>query len=155
MTLLLPEQSEDAKESISKRGSDQVGQEKNFENKVKGYLKKKGAYFIKYWGGSGASGKTFTKSGVPDLLVCLNGQFMGIEIKASSGKPSELQIYNLGKIHNANGLAVLLFPDDFEQFTELVECVQKYGHGARGMECYTVMMEKWKHFEIKFKERKE
>lgn len=39
--------------------------EKNFEEKVKKYLKENGCWFLKYWGGGG-----FTKSGIPDLLVC-------------------------------------------------------------------------------------
>ena len=37
--------------------------EKNFENKVKKFLKDKGAWVLKYWGGA-----AYTKSGIPDLL---------------------------------------------------------------------------------------
>ena len=85
--------------------------EKNFENKVKRYLKEQGCYFIKYWGGA-----AYTKSGVPDLLVCCNGHFVGIEVKAEKGKPSELQIYNLRRIDESGGYAILLYPKDFEKF---------------------------------------
>ena len=38
--------------------------EKNFENKVKTFLKGKGFWFLKYWGGA-----AYTKSGIPDLYV--------------------------------------------------------------------------------------
>lgn len=124
--------------------------EKNFENRVKNYLKEQGVYFIKYWGGA-----AYTKSGIPDVLACCNGQFMGVEIKAPKGKPSELQIYNLRQIDQAGGLAILLYPDDFELFKALVETVQEYGDSTRGMMCYTVLVEKWKHFEHKFNQRKE
>ena len=90
--------------------------EKNFENKVKKFLKDNGAWLLKYWGGA-----AYTKSGIPDLLVCLNGWFLGIEIKASNGKPSDLQLYHLREIKKAGGIAVLLYPDDFENFKKLIE----------------------------------
>lgn len=51
--------------------------EKNFENKVKTYLKNYGCWFLKYWGGA-----SYTKSGIPDLLVSSDGFFLGIEVKA-------------------------------------------------------------------------
>lgn len=70
--------------------------EKNFENKIKGFLKDHGCWFLKYWGGA-----AYTKSGIPDILACCNGKFLGIEVKAKNGKPSELQLYNLKKIDEA------------------------------------------------------
>ena len=70
--------------------------EKNFENKVKKFLKDKGAWVLKYWGGA-----AYTKSGIPDLLVCFNGWFLGIELKAPNGRPSDLQLYNLREIEKA------------------------------------------------------
>lgn len=66
--------------------------EKNFENKVKAFLEEKGFWFLKYWGGA-----AYTKSGIPDLLVCMYGRFLGLEVKAPRGEPSELQLYNLEK----------------------------------------------------------
>ena len=96
--------------------------EKNFENKVKKYLKEQGAWFIKYWGGA-----AYTKSGIPDILACCNGKFLGIEVKAKNGKPSELQLYNLKKIDEAGGFAILLYPKDFERFKELVQTINDLG----------------------------
>ena len=89
--------------------------EKNFENKVKKFLKEQGCYFIKYWGGG-----AFTKSGVPDLLVCYNGYFVGVELKAENGKPSELQIHNLNEINKSGGYGILLYPEKFNQFKQLI-----------------------------------
>jgi Holliday junction resolvase len=89
--------------------------EKNFENKVKAFLKDQGCWFIKYWGGG-----QFTKAGVPDLLVCCKGKFLAIELKGPTGKPSELQLYNIEAIRNAGGIALILYPEDFERFKELV-----------------------------------
>ena len=89
--------------------------EKTFENKVKLYLKQKGAYFIK------THGDRFSKVGVPDLIVCYKGLFIGIELKAPNGKPSELQLYNLREIEKSGGIPYLLYPKDFEKFKKDLE----------------------------------
>ena len=93
--------------------------EKNFENKVKKFLEDQGCWFLKYWGGA-----AFTKAGIPDLLVCCKGHFMGVEIKAPNGKPSELQLYNLKKIDEAGGFGILLYPDQFELFKNFIDCIK-------------------------------
>ena len=92
--------------------------EKNFENKIKDFLKDHGCWFLKYWGGA-----AYTKSGIPDILACCNGKFLGIEVKAKNGKPSELQLYNLKKIDESGGFAILLYPDDFETFKTMIELI--------------------------------
>jgi hypothetical protein len=81
--------------------------EKNFENKVKAFLKDTGAWLLKYWGGA-----AYTKSGIPDLLVCSDGCFLGIEVKAPNGEPSLLQLVNLKKIRESGGYGILLYPKD-------------------------------------------
>ena len=125
--------------------------EKNFENKVKRYLKEQGCYFIKYWGGA-----AYTKSGVPDLLVCCNGHFVGIEVKAEKGKPSELQIYNLRRIDESGGYAILLYPKDFEKFKAFIEHLKKLSVQGAAEYWYKGLKSEWKHFENKFiKERNE
>lgn len=90
--------------------------EKVFENKIKKYLKDHGAYFLKYWAGA-----QFTKSGVPDILACVNGYFVGIEVKAQNGKPSELQLYNIRQIRKAGGLAYVIYPSGWERFKEIID----------------------------------
>ena len=96
-----------------------MASEKNFENRIKSFLKLNNCYFIKYWGGG-----EFTKAGVPDILACCNGRFLGIEVKAENGKPSPLQIHNLKRIDEAGGFAILLYPDDFETFKTMIELIQ-------------------------------
>ena len=98
-----------------------MGEEKNFENKVKAFLKNEcGAFLVKYWGG----GK-FTSAGIPDLLVCINGYFMGVELKASDGHPTMLQLQKLESIVNANGVGILLYPKDFKAFKRFCLRVSK------------------------------
>ena len=89
--------------------------EKQFENKVKAYLKDQGCWVLKTWSNG------IQRSGVPDLLVCCNGYFLGIELKAENGKPTELQLYNLEQIRNAGGIGIVLYPHQFDEFKTFVE----------------------------------
>lgn len=91
-----------------------MGPEKTFENKVKDYLTKKGAWFVKFFA------NRMTKEGIPDILACVNGYFVGIEVKAQNGEPSKLQLYHCEKIRAAGGFAFVLYPSGFEQFKKFV-----------------------------------
>lgn len=75
--------------------------EKNIENKIKQYLKCIGAYHVKYFGNS------FSQVGVPDILACYKGHFIGIEVKNEKGKTSPLQDYNLEEIKKAGGISLV------------------------------------------------
>lgn len=90
--------------------------EKQFENKVKDWLADQGAWYIKYWAGS-----KFTKEGIPDILICYKGKFVGAELKGPDGRPKILQLVNLRKIREAGGIGVLLYPKNFDQFKKLLE----------------------------------
>lgn len=85
--------------------------EKNFENRVKKWINSVGGWYVKYWAGG-----AFTSSGIPDLLSCINGRFVGIEVKADDGDPSELQVWTVNKIRRAGGVAVILYPKAFDEF---------------------------------------
>lgn len=91
-----------------------IAQEKTFENKVKKFLEENGAWFVKFFANS------FTKAGIPDILACVNGYFVGVEVKAQNGKPSELQLYNVEKIREAGGFAIVLYPSGFEKFKQFI-----------------------------------
>lgn len=92
--------------------------EKNFENRVKKFLESEGCWFVKFFANA------YTKSGIPDLLVCCNGYFIGVEIKAPNGKPSPLQKRNIKKIYESGGIGVVLYPDQFDYFKELIRHLQ-------------------------------
>lgn len=104
-----------------------MGAEKQFENKVKKYLKDHGCWYVKYWSGNAKNGKKFTKDGIPDLLVCCNGHFMALELKAENGHPSKLQEWNIEQIRNAGGFAMVVYPDDFEMIKEVINILQHKG----------------------------
>lgn len=88
--------------------------EKQFENKVKKFLKENNCWYVKYWGGG------YSKSGIPDILACINGYFVAIELKGTDGKPSKLQEWNIRKINESNGIGLILYPHQFEDFKSLV-----------------------------------
>ena len=92
--------------------------EKNFENRLKKFLEAEGCWFVKFFANA------YTKSGVPDLLVCCNGYFVAVEVKAPYGRPSELQKRNIRKINEENGYGVILYPDQFDEFMHLIPCLK-------------------------------
>ena len=95
--------------------------ERQFVNKVKSWLYQlqKGGQpikFIKIWGG----GK-YQKAGIPDIIACINGIYFEIELKSSTGQPSDLQKYNLKLTNQANGFGILLYPEGFNEFKQIVK----------------------------------
>lgn len=122
--------------------------EKNFENRIKDFLKSKGCWFIKYWSGSSSKGKTFTKEGIPDILCCCRGRFVAIEVKAANGKPKPLQIWNLKKIDEAGGYAVLLYPDQWETFKTMIELMEC---GCTCGQYYKKLKQTWMDWDAKLK----
>ena len=76
--------------------------EKKVKDAVKKILNTHNAYYFSPVTGG------FGTSGVPDLVACIKGKFIGIETKAGKGKPTALQEKNLMSIMNTGGLAVLV-----------------------------------------------
>ena len=65
-------------------------------------LKDRGAYyFFPVTGG-------FGRSGVPDVVACYEGQFIGIECKAGNNEPTALQLAELAKIDKAKGVTMIV-----------------------------------------------
>ena len=113
-----------------------MAQEKNFENRLKKFLEDEGCWFVKFFANS------FTKKGIPDLLVCCNGYFVAVEVKAQNGKPSELQKWNIKKINESGGIGVILYPDQFDGFKELISWLQ-LGQGEIAQAFADAINERW------------
>ncbi len=116
--------------------------EKNFENQVKRWLESEGiyplgteqqkitvtpcGYWEKRWGGG------YSKKGLPDMHIVVNGINIDAELKASDGKPSELQKHNVVQINQSGSIAMVLYPEGFEQFKSIVKGVKECnGHIAK------------------------
>jgi len=75
--------------------------EQAIQAKIQKYIKARGGYVIKT--------VTSNRAGVPDLLCCIKGRFIGIEVKAPGGKASPIQLANLTMIEAAGGLAMVAY----------------------------------------------
>ena len=92
-----------------------MASEKSFENKIKRYLKEKGCYRVKY------HGNYFSENGTPDILACVNGYFLAIEVKAQTGTPSELQLVKVDAIRKAGGFAYVVYPSGWEKLKDIID----------------------------------
>lgn len=115
--------------------------EKNFENRLKKWLESEGVYSLgtekqkmttqpigyyeKRWGGG------YSKAGLPDMHIVVNGVNIDAELKASNGRPSELQKHNIKQINGSGSIAMILYPEGFEEFKSIVKGVKECnGHIA-------------------------
>jgi Holliday junction resolvase len=88
--------------------------EKKVKDKVVALLKQRGAYYF-YPVTSG-----FGTSGVPDIVACHRGVFIGIECKAGTNKPTALQEKNLKDIRTAGGHALVIDETNIGAVAELL-----------------------------------
>lgn len=60
--------------------------------------------------------------GTPDLLLCVNGRFVALELKRSSKAPAtELQKFNIERINACGGYATLVYPENLEDVMKQLE----------------------------------
>jgi len=84
--------------------------EKQFQNKVIAFLKSQKIYYVKIWGGG------YQTAGIPDLICCIRGRFVALELKTEKGTATVLQKYNIFQIQESGGCARILRPSEFNQF---------------------------------------
>jgi len=101
--------------------------EKQFQRKVIKYLKSlPNTWFFKVWGGG------YQRAGIPDLICCINGVFIAIELKGDKGRPTELQKMNIRNINAAGGIGVILYPAGFKDFKKLTKEVLRCSSPTAG-----------------------
>lgn len=78
--------------------------EKKVENEIKKWLNSIGAYHFK------VHGSAFMQPGIPDIVACVNGKFVGIEVKRPGAKneQSEVQKVHEYNINRAKGIYLLV-----------------------------------------------
>lgn len=76
--------------------------EKKVKDKVVSILKSEGAYYFF------PATHGFGRSGVPDVVACVNGRFLAIECKAGGNKPTALQEREIKAIRAAGGVAIVV-----------------------------------------------
>jgi hypothetical protein len=75
--------------------------ERRLVQKIASYLETQGARPFKIQGEEGS----YQEAGIPDLLVCYRGRFVGLEVKLPGNTPSPLQEKVLREIKRAGGIA--------------------------------------------------
>jgi len=76
--------------------------EKKVKDRVVKILKDNGVYY--FFPATYGMGR----SGVPDIICCVNGRFLAIECKAGGNKPTTLQQRELKLIADAGGSALVI-----------------------------------------------
>lgn len=89
--------------------------EKKVKDAVTKTLKEYNAYY--FYPATGG----FGRSGVPDIVVCFNGHFIGIECKAGSNTTTALQDRELDKIKVAGGIALIVNEHNISDVREVLD----------------------------------
>ena len=71
-------------------------------------------------------------SGTPDILGCIAGHFVAIELKKDKrSKPSKLQIHKLHRIYEAGGLSFVVYPENWEKVYDSLKSIKDCFSQAR------------------------
>jgi Holliday junction resolvase len=88
--------------------------EKKVKDKVVSVLKDEGAYYFF------PATHGYGRSGVPDIIACVNGRFLAIECKAGGGKLTALQVREIKRILACNGEAIIANESNLDLVRQLV-----------------------------------
>lgn len=108
-----------------------IAEEKNFENSIKKWLQSKGIYPpntpkqkikaepIGYY--EKRFGSMFTCNGLPDMHICIRGYSIDLELKATRGKASRVQLKILDNLNAWKCEAYLVYPKDWDAIKKRIE----------------------------------
>jgi Holliday junction resolvase len=88
--------------------------EKKVKDKIVSVLKDEGVYYFF------PATHGFGRSGVPDIIACVNGRFLAIECKAGTNKPTALQVREIEAIRRCGGVAVVANEENWDMVRALV-----------------------------------
>lgn len=89
-------------------------------------IRTRGGYAENIWGGG------FQSAGIPDILACYKGVFLGIEVKVGKNKPSALQKAKVKMINEAGGLAVVTW-DTLDQLEAMLDYIDHKADGHKSV----------------------
>tara|TARA_R110000772_G_scaffold32788_4_gene80066 strand:- start:2104 stop:2436 length:333 start_codon:yes stop_codon:yes gene_type:complete len=93
--------------------------EKWVKGEVVKLLKEAGAYYF-YPVASG-----YMSRGVPDIVVCYKGKFIGIECKAGYNKPTVIQKRNLESIEAMGGIALVINETNLDLVAKTINSIKE------------------------------
>ena len=89
------------------------------KDKVVDTLKSEGVYYFF------PATHGYGRSGVPDIIACVNGFFLAIECKAGTNKPTALQVREIEAIRKAGGVAIVANEENWDTVRALVRSMRK------------------------------
>lgn len=89
--------------------------EGKIKDKVVDILKSEGVYYFF------PATHGYGRSGVPDIVACVDGNFLAIECKAGTNKPTALQVREIEAIRKAGGVAVVANEENWDMVRGLVQ----------------------------------
>jgi Holliday junction resolvase len=78
--------------------------EQRIQTEIVKYIESIGGYVVKVM--------VANSNGTPDLICCIDGKFLAIEVKKDGGKVSELQKHHIKKIQVSGGEAIVAYSVD-------------------------------------------
>lgn len=78
-------------------------EETKLQKEIQKYLKSLGAYCFK------VHGSIYMRAGIPDIIVCHKGHFIGIEVKDGDNTTSALQLAHGQLIQKAKGIFIIAY----------------------------------------------
>ena len=94
--------------------------EKKVKDKVVQILKAHGVYYFF------PATHGYGRSGVPDIVCCVRGRFLGIECKAGNNKTTALQDREIAAIQAAGGIAVVVNEENINLVESLLKDIERY-----------------------------
>ena len=90
--------------------------ESAIQSRIVAALRKRGAYVAKFSAGD---------VGTPDLLICYEGRFFGMEVKQPKRYPTKIQRHRLEQITLAGGVGIVVRSvDDAMDALDSAECTE-------------------------------
>ena len=71
-------------------------------------------------------------SGVPDIIACWRGKFVGIECKANGNKPTGLQQKHLRDISISGGISLVIDETNIDMLEFYITGKQKFNFNEKG-----------------------
>lgn len=95
-------------------------EESNLEKEVETYMSNKGVWQLARYQAQSS------QNGLPDRLYLYHGYLLGLELKASKGTPTDLQLKKLAAINKNGGIGVII--RTIKELEKLIEIIDDYGY---------------------------
>lgn len=100
-------------EFVDKLKKNNKGEETKLQRKIQKYLEENNCYHFK------VHGSNYMRAGIPDIICCYKGKFIGIECKIGKNKMSPIQEKHKQEIEESQGIHILAYSlDDVKKIIE-------------------------------------